>query len=296
VQFPRTERKYDNLFSQELLEKPPIIHNEKSLHGKRGTLPALPCMSSFLDADLFPHAPTPNPPKQQLLQIPEKIRTSSSSWCFDIATPHHRRSSCFTHSYGKFIRGTGSILYTGPLSLGEGSESDTKEEQCKAVVGSCSTDNGIGTGDSNANNEKDGTTATTSIPSIDRFQLALPEERTFDASWSEDLDWDRHMRYFSGTEIARLMGFPVLEPLPPAIVCDDSTCPGKRFDDATVRDTERQQLPLFRKFSFPSSGCTTMKQQWKLLGNSLNVRVASCVAEIGIQSILNELGGDQDEI
>jgi hypothetical protein len=31
-----------------------------------------------------------------------------------------------------------------------------------------------------------------------------------------------------------------------------------------------------------------MKQQWKMLGNSLNVRVAASVAEIGIQSLLTE--------
>jgi len=28
-----------------------------------------------------------------------------------------------------------------------------------------------------------------------------------------------------------------------------------------------------------------MKQQWKLLGNSLNVRVAATVAEMGIESM-----------
>jgi hypothetical protein len=30
-----------------------------------------------------------------------------------------------------------------------------------------------------------------------------------------------------------------------------------------------------------------MKRQWKMLGNSLNVRVAASVAEIGIRSVLN---------
>ena len=32
-----------------------------------------------------------------------------------------------------------------------------------------------------------------------------------------------------------------------------------------------------------------MKQQWKLLGNSLNVRVAATIAEIGIQAMFRDL-------
>jgi hypothetical protein len=31
-----------------------------------------------------------------------------------------------------------------------------------------------------------------------------------------------------------------------------------------------------------------MKQQWKLLGNSLNVQVAAKVAQVGIQAILTD--------
>ena len=54
-------------------------------------------------------------------------------------------------------------------------------------------------------------------PAADRFQLQNPEERTFDATWSEDIDWQNDMRYFSGNEIAQLMGFPVAE-LPTAAI------------------------------------------------------------------------------
>ena len=120
------------------------------------------------------------------------------------------------------------------------------------------------------------------IPSIDRFQLLSPEKRTYDASWSKDIDWDRHMRYFSGTEVARLMGFPVDEQ--PAVASDDeSYClKTKRLDAASEES--------YRKFTFPPN--VTMKQQWKLLGNSLNVRLAAKVAEIAIQSVLKEIVGD----
>ncbi|KAL7532011.1 hypothetical protein ACHAXR_004370, partial [Thalassiosira sp. AJA248-18] len=292
--------KYDHIkFRQESLEKPPIIYNEQSLQpkGERKTPqpPSLPCVSSILDADLSPHATTSastNPSKQKLLQIPEKIRTSSSSWCFDIVTPHHHCTSCFTHSYGKFIRGTGSILYTGPLLLGESSTSandtnlDRQKEWCNSAAATAAGGDG---GSNDTNDKKDGAAA--NVPSIDRFQLVPAEERTFDAAWSKDLDWDRDMRYFSGTEIARLMGFPVAEL--PAAVCDDS-CLGKGLDGTTAATAKATAATPFRKFSFPPE--CTMKQQWKLLGNSLNVRVAACVAEMGIRSVLNSLeGGDDDD-
>lgn len=82
------------------------------------------------------------------------------------------------------------------------------------------------------------------------------------------------MRYFSGTEVARLMGFPVDEQ--PAVASDD---------ESYVASGESH-----REFTFPAH--VTMKQQWKLLGNSLNVRLAAKVAEIGIQSVLKELVED----
>jgi tRNA (cytosine38-C5)-methyltransferase len=99
-----------------------------------------------------------------------------------------------------------------------------------------------------------------------RFDLEAPEARTFDADWSNDIDWKNDMRYFSGTEIARLMGFPVSKPAVRSRAAHDG------IDTA------------FRKFSFPST--ISVKQQWKLLGNSLNVQVAGTLAEIGIKTLL----------
>ena len=87
------------------------------------------------------------------------------------------------------------------------------------------------------------------------------------------------MRYFSGTEIARLMGFPL-----DTSSNDDSKTfvlnNGTSTNDKQLEDVSK------RKFSFPKD--CTMRQQWKMLGNSLNVRVAASVAEIGIQSLLND--------
>ena len=295
--------RYAPLFRKELLGKPPIIHDEKSLASpeKDGTvLPAaIPCIGSMLDTDLAPHASTPgnlSSKKHQLVQIPEKVRTSSSSWCFDIVTSQHHLSACFTHSYGKFVRGTGSILYTGPLVVGEEGKGKIASSLASSLVDKeeaqhCNAAIALSANAGDSDNEKDATP-----PSIGRFELARPEERKFDASWSDDLDWDQ-LRYFSGNEIARLMGFPVADP--PAVACD-GVCPGKKMLTAdhgtstTLEAKSEETPPMFteeekqsyRKFSFPPE--STMKQQWKLLGNSLNVRVAACVAQIGIEMMLNE--------
>jgi site-specific DNA-cytosine methylase len=269
---------YDHIFCRESLLSPPIIHRGWSM-------PPLSTLSSFLDIDLPPIVSNSDSTntrataggslsltgKHKSLQIPEKIRTSSSSWCFDIASPYQGRvTSCFTHSYGKFIRGTGSILYTGGPIMGD------NNNECAASQPGSKNDY---------------------LPSGDRYQLKDPEERAYDGSWSNNLDWDQHVRYFSGTEIARLMGFPVAEPPPAASIAPNacasvrdqidvsSSSSSGRTSAIVVGSNEKKGL-LLRTFSFPSD--CTMKQQWKMLGNSLNVRVAASVAEIGIRSVLND--------
>ncbi|VEU36398.1 unnamed protein product [Pseudo-nitzschia multistriata] len=135
------------------------------------------------------------------LRVPASVLESKSAWCFDIVSPRDRRSSCFTHSYGRFVRGTGSVLY-----------------------------------EDNGDNESD------SAGGRAAFRLLPPDQREYSDDWREGLDPTR-LRYFSGKELARLFGFS---------------------------DT----------FSFPPD--TTHKQQWKLMGNSLSVGVASRLVELGL--------------
>lgn len=144
----------------------------------------LPPLSTFLDSTA-----------KESLRVPKKLLESPAAWCFDIVTPDLSRTACFTHSYGKFVRGTGSVLYTGP-------------------------------------------------PSTKLKTLQAPQDRVFDANWADGLDLAQHLRYFSGSEMAKLMGFS-------------------------------------ESFSFPSD-CTP-KQEWKLLGNSLNVRVAARLCELALR-------------
>jgi tRNA (cytosine38-C5)-methyltransferase len=72
--------------------------------------------------------------------------------------------------------------------------------------------------------------------------LVSPEEREYDKDWAKDL-YRSKLRYFSGNELGCLFGFS---------------------DD----------------FEFPPN--TTMKQQWKPVGNSLNVMVASHLIQLGL--------------
>lgn len=83
-----------------------------------------------------------------------------------------------------------------------------------------------------------------------------PQDRVFDPEWMKNLDRSQ-LRYFSGSEIARLFGFPET------------------------------------KFSFPTN--TSLKQQWKLMGNSINCRLSSRVILIGLIVLLCEQDENAEE-
>jgi len=148
---------------------------------------------------------------KSLLRVPTKLLRSNASWCFDIVNIEDTRSSCFTHGYGKFIRGTGSILY-----------------------------------DAKVNNEIK-----------EKIQLVHPSKREFNADWKHGLDFEQNLRYFSGLEIACLMGFPL------------------------------QNNQGRKTFEFPTF--VSNKKQWQLLGNSLNVRVASKLCELGLSFVFGNI-------
>lgn len=176
-----------------------IINDNEDNETKKRIAP----IASFLDCNNSV-VPPPDVNTGDKLQVPEKVLKNQSAWCFDIVCPSDKRSSCFTHSYGRFIRGTGSILYDeNEDELEEGDNADT----------------------ANTN----------------RIRLLPPDQRQFQADWMDHLDTSK-LRYFSGMELARLFGFS-------------------------------------KDFSFPSDA--SLKQQWKLMGNSLNVKVASKLIELG---------------
>jgi tRNA (cytosine38-C5)-methyltransferase len=177
---------------------------------------------------------------REQVSIPSNLLKRSASWCFDIIQPSDRRSSCFTHSYGKFARGTGSVLYIG--SLDPNLEEEARKRQ---------------------RTDPEDESGTSNRTLLDCIQLVSPGERKFDGNWSALLQSDSDIRYLTGTEMARLMGFPI---------------DNKR----KVQEEEDQDAQTFR---FPPT--VTMKQQWKLIGNSLNVTVTAAVVELGLSYYLH---------
>jgi tRNA (cytosine38-C5)-methyltransferase len=123
-----------------------------------------------------------------------------SSWCLDIRTEFSNYTSCYTKSYSRYIKGTGSVLLfsTGGDSI--------EENLCQQVL-----------------------------------EEREASERQFDPSWWEKLQsmfkekgFHVKLRYFTPVELLRVFGFPP-------------------------------------DFQFPSN--ISIKKQYELIGNSVNVRV-----------------------
>jgi len=128
------------------------------------------------------------------LLFPAKLHRSTTAWSLDIVTKQSTTpTACFTAAYGKYVRGTGSVLYMGK-------ETDVAERE-------------------------------------------EAEKRQYSEDWMEGLEWEK-LRYFASSELQKIFGF------------DDS-------------------------FAFPEK--ISQKQQWKCIGNSLNVDVASKVIELGLR-------------
>ena len=186
----------------------------------------LPQLGSFLDDDnAMGDSATSSANPHRRLRLSKALLQKPAAWCLDIVTRDCRRTSCFTSSYGKYLKGTGSVVLVGPSPVQEN-------------------DNGSTIVDSSA----------TKIQNKVSFRLVPPEQRQYDPDWNQALlvnnDDDSnkdgyYLRFLSGSELARL------------------------FDFAP-------------EFAFPPN--VTLSQQWKLLGNSLNVRVAARLVELALRA------------
>lgn len=171
----------------------------------------LPSLRSFLDDR---GTSTISNIDRDRLRLSKHLLEKPAAWCLDIVTFDSRRTSCFTSSYGKYLKGTGSVLLCRP-------EQEEEDKYSQLPIS---------------------------------FKLTTPEQRQYDPDWNKALlaqVGDCYLRFFSGTELARLLDFAP-------------------------------------DFSFPDH--VTLPQQWKLLGNSLNVRVASRLVELGLRAV-----GDNEE-
>jgi tRNA (cytosine38-C5)-methyltransferase len=83
--------------------------------------------------------PTLTAEEWQTVLLPSKTLYSKSSWCLDIQTARSHYSACFTKSYSRFIRGTGSVLLdwfpaADDLSVGSSSSLLLTESRSNAIA------------------------------------------------------------------------------------------------------------------------------------------------------------------
>ena len=249
--------------------------------------------------------------------VPQSVLHKSASWCFDICIPSDATSACFTKSYTRYIKGTGSVLYLSDQSMSCNIHASplVNEENRYNVNETIDSSNG---GDSNNNTDNNDMTK--------NIFRCTPHQRAFQSNWqsssssscssllliSKDKDKDNigndnqnqeyqlqssrfqynitygTLRFFTPSELLSLFGFPSTYSLPPSL----ATCTSKSMS------TSAMSLP--GADDTPSTGVTsnsanttdsnsdeqqkslmkTNKKYYELIGNSLNVTVGVEVLQV----------------
>ncbi len=171
---------------------------------------------------------------EQELLVSRDTLSSNGSWSLDIVKPSSNRSACFTHSYYRFMKGTGSIICfddkLGKLMMGGHTNSldnmINTTEQC--VTGAMT--------NKKQKHSIDDTPSSKEANNGDNIVKHQAHETSSDEKYQQKKDWYIQyigkLRYFSPKEIANLLGFPA-------------------------------------EFKFPSN--VSIKKQYSLVGNSLHV-------------------------
>ena len=130
--------------------------------------------------------------------VPKSTLEASGSFSFDIVTPSSSRSACFTHSYYRYMKGTGSILLM---------DDDLGKKMFAGYTNSLdymiSTQNHVGV-------PRQGSGISNSIEK--KRKRGRCEETIDEKVSGETSSWYgpfvNKLRYFSPNEIASLLGFP----------------------------------------------------------------------------------------
>ncbi len=141
------------------------------------------------------------------LQVPLKVLQKPSSTCVDLVCASSDRSCCFTKSYGKYMKGTGSILVQDGNAGGEAAENllggksgSLEELTCKEATRHS---RNIGKVDSSGRDLK--------RPRVTAAVSTAPTDGHASASQEGCEPWYRkfgdRLRFFAPVEIARLLGF-----------------------------------------------------------------------------------------
>lgn len=174
----------------------------------------------------------------------------SAGWCFDIRTPRSRSSACFTKSYSRYIKGTGSVLLLcGQDAVAASRAADTvadarlghiKHHDTHDHCGSAPRENSDSSS-SNSNNNNSGNTGDSNNALGDTSINGSndPADRVFNQDWWADLTASHTvqvadcgdasgntacsvavpplLRFFSPRELTRLFGFPEHFAFPPQV-------------------------------------------------------------------------------
>lgn len=176
----------------------------------------------------------------------------SSGWCFDIRSAHSQTTSCFTKSYSRYIKGTGSVLLVLPDSYNSSASN--------MAIESTTTDTAV-VAEAETNDDEE----EHEITEEHRLEVNnTPGERQYQQDWWQELLVNHNLppapytgapdsvrlRFLSPRELTLLFGFP-------------------------------------EGFTFPPS--VPLRKQYELIGNSLNVKVASELLKYLLtQSTVNE--------
>jgi tRNA (cytosine38-C5)-methyltransferase len=83
-----------------------VVSSEKPPPASKLALERSKTLSEYLEAE-----------ERKEYLVPEAVLKKSSGYCFDIVNKDSKRCSCFTKSYGKYVRGTGSAIQTEMIGV-----------------------------------------------------------------------------------------------------------------------------------------------------------------------------------
>ena len=255
------------------------------------------------------------------LLLSEQSLQKNASWCLDIVTSDDTYTSCFTKSYSKYFKGTGSVLLIPDPSVSDNKDSCTphgsvdieseKSSTSRKELGlesSSSSDTGStlesplgkinnGVNDQKMSTHSDSESVMKDATSAD-FREA-PETRVFDMNWKDKLK-GKKLRFFSPNELLRLFGFLPLQTnfIPARLNLK------RRIEDIGKEEVEmgsnndspdENNMKLTKqKMFFPSN--VTNRKCYELIGNSLSVTVVSHLLEYMLRSKLHPSADDKLKI
>lgn len=159
-----------------------------------GVLPTPPLpLSSYL-SDSF------TPADISELLVPDKSLEKNASWCMDVVTADEYSTSCFTKSYSKYFKGTGSVLLipdpTTPTTTIAPLQDATAPHSISRIADTMVA--------STASTALSIHTTMNNVTAEDFRQP--PSTRVFQMNWKDKLKGNT-LRFFSPEELLRLFGF-----------------------------------------------------------------------------------------